>query len=165
MNIKLKQKEIEVTLHVEDDFDVTKSGSGGWEWEIEDDDEVYIEGSFSWEDGKVIDWDGTDELPFNVPLAFMFIGLSIDELPDVVVDKQYYLEQLREYIFNIVLSQMLDTPILRNEEKEIGDDITWKLMYWSKRCRNAGLDFEFILDKEVNSIYEKLKNLWNVTKL
>ena len=165
MKIILKQKEIEVTLNVDDDFDVTKSGSGGWEWAIEDDDEGYIEGSFRWEDGKVIDWDGTDQLPYNVPQAFMFIGLSIDELPDVVVDKQYYLEYLRDYISNLVLSQMLDTPILRNEEKEIQDDITWKLMYWSKRCRNAGLDYEFKLDKDVNSIYEKLKTLWNVTNL
>lgn len=165
MNITLKQKGIKVTLNVDDDFDVTKSGSGGWEWAIEFDDEYYIEGSFRWEDGKVIDWDGTDLLPFNVPLAFMYIGLSIDDLPDVVVDKQLYLEHLRDDIFNIVLSQMLDTPILRNEEEEIKNDITWKLMYWSKRCRNAGLDFEFILVKEVNSIYEKLKTLWNVTKL
>ncbi len=160
MEIKLKNNIFDVTLNLEDDYDPAETGSGGWEWRIQGD--VCIKGSFRWEDGKVIDWDGFLRLPFSVPLAFMYIGLSIDDIPDVFVDKQYYLEHLRDYILNIVLSQMLDTPILRNEEIEIKDDITWKLMYWSKRCRNAGLDFEPIFDKEVNSIYEKLKTLWNV---
>ena len=77
----MKNNLFEATLNIEDNFDATKSGSGGWEWGNQDDD--YIEGSFRWEDGKVIDWDGTDQLPFSVPLAFMYIGLSIDDLPDV----------------------------------------------------------------------------------
>ncbi len=81
MEIKIKNNIFEVILNLENDFDITKSGSGGWEWGNQDDD--YIEGSFRWEDGKVIDWDGVDQLPFSVPLAFMYIGLSIDDLPDV----------------------------------------------------------------------------------
>ncbi len=81
MDVKLRHKTFEVTLNIEDDFDVTKSGSRGWEWINTNGD--YYEGYFQWEDGKVIDWDGIDELPFSVPLAFMYIGLSIDDLPDV----------------------------------------------------------------------------------
>jgi len=81
MEISLKHKNTDVTLNLENDFDVTKSGSGGWEWTNTFGE--YFEGSFTWEDGKVTDWDGIDELPFSVPLAFMYIGLSIDDLPDV----------------------------------------------------------------------------------